>query len=412
MPWRPRICHCSLVHEQNAEPFLSPMTVRTLVLMHTESNAGFAIAPLERMFYRIAHQLGDGTSDCVHFAYANLERGYPSNLPDGVPLFDMSGEPRPARERLAEYVHSHGIQLVLAFDMQPVSPLFRGLRRAGVKCILSYWGAEISPRKPWLMRMLKRLQIELSPSKLDGLIFESNAMADLARYGRGVPERMIDIVPLGVDITRFSAVRTEYVYEQFPHTRGRKVVVYAGHMEPRKGVRYLVEAAVQLLLAERRTDVTFLLFGNRPGEEAIFAPLYRHLDVEQHIHFGGYRNDLPQLFSGCYLGVIPSSGWDSFPRTALELAASGLPLIVSDLGGLPETIERGRTGAVVPPADPIALARQIVDLLDDVGRAKIMGRAARARCELHFSDEVQYSRLHAVLRRRAEESGAIPVGSE
>ena len=83
------------------------------------------------------------------------------------------------------------------FDAQPVLPLFRSLRSASVVAILAYMGAPISSLMPPWKLMLKRMQVAMSRSKLDGMIFESRTMADLAVFGRGVPERMISIGRLG-----------------------------------------------------------------------------------------------------------------------------------------------------------------------------------------------------------------------
>ncbi len=376
------------------------MPVRTLVLMHTESNGGFAIAPLESTFHRLSVALGAGEPNSVHFAYRSVAKGYPTSLPPGVPVIGLSEAGRDPADTLVEYVRTHSITFVLAFDLQPVSALFRRLRAAGVRSIVSYWGAEISSVQPIWKQLLKRTALAVSRSKVDALIFESEAMADLARLGRGVPRHMIDVVPLGIDVSRFIPDKSDYVYTRLPLSSSRKVVVYAGHMEPRKGVRFLIEAAIQLLAEERRTDVAFLLLGNRAGEEADFKAMYESLEISEHIHFAGYRNDLNQIFPSCFLGVIPSSGWDSFPRTALEFGASGLPLIVTELGGLPETIERNTTGVVVPPSNSRAIADQIRLFLDDQPLAQRMGDAGRRRCVAHFSSEIQFNRLLEILQRR------------
>ncbi len=379
----------------------SKSAIRTLVLMHTDSNVGFAIAPLESAFCQIAMELGDDHPGSVHFAYRSLEKGYPSNLPPGIPVIEFNGadtlhEP----ERLLSYVRKHEISFVLAFDLQPVTALYAPLRQAGVQCIVSYWGAEISPRKPWWQRTLKALLLSVSRSRLDGLIFESEAMADLARYGRGVPNSMIDVVPLGIDVSRFSATPTAYVYEQFAIPRDKRIVVYAGHMEPRKGVKTLIEAAVELLATDGRKDVVFLLCGDRPGERDAFQSLYHGLGIERDIIFAGYRNDLHLCFPGCFAGTIPSSGWDSFPRTSLELAACGLPLVVSRLGGLPETIVEGQTGLIFPPGQSKDLASHLRKLLDDPALARRMGVNGRTRCESGFTLTTQHRRLAEAIRRR------------
>jgi glycosyltransferase involved in cell wall biosynthesis len=74
-------------------------------------------------------------------------------------------------------------------------------------------------------------------------------MAGLAIKGRGVPSHMIDIVHLGIDTSVFQPHASTYVYEVVGVASDKKIVVYAGHMEPRKGVRTLVEAAIELFTA-------------------------------------------------------------------------------------------------------------------------------------------------------------------
>ena len=381
--------------------------VNTLVVMSFESNIGYAIAPLERMFYRLGLQLGGDDPTSVHFAYRGMSKGPPETLPQGAQAFSYDHlDSSSANIRwLADYVRTHRIELVVFFDRQPVGPIFRALRDAGVRTILSYWGAEISGRNSGWKLALKRLEVGLSRSKLDGLIFESRAMADLAEFGRGVPRHMIDVVPLGVDITRFDAARTDYVYDALSLPRDRQIIVYAGHMESRKGVRTLIEAAINLLTVRGRTDVQFLLFGNKADESAPFEAMYAGLDIAQHIRFAGYRSDLARCFPGCFVGVIPSSGWDSFPRTSIELAACGLPLVVSRLGGLPECIVDGETGFLFTPGDSRQLADRLEQLLDDNALAARMGAAGRHRCEQEFTLAVQEARMRAVIARRLGTAG-------
>ncbi len=372
------------------------------MLMHTDSNAGFAIEPLERLFFRLAVELGAGERSFVHFAYPSLRNGFPSTLPPDTSVIEFNVRTASDEDvnRLLSFVKTHRIDFVLLFDQQPVNPLFRMLRSSGVSLIMSYWGAEISSRNSFLKLLAKRAQFFFSPSKIDGLIFESQAMADLARHGRGVPESLIDVVPLGIDVNRFQPGTTTYVHDALGIARERRVIVYAGHMEPRKGVRYLIEAAIELLETRRRNDFSLLIFGNRQGDEDVFSAIHKGRSGAEHIIFGGYRSDLHLCFPSCFAGVIPSSGWDSFPRTSLEFAAAGLPLIVTRLGGLPETIVDGLTGLLCEPANSQQLADTIEALLDNPELAASLGNAGRLRCEAHFTIDSQYHRLLSVVRNR------------
>jgi len=388
------------------------MPLPSLFIFHCGANTGYAIAPLEKLFYEAGLELAQGNPALIHFAYPDYDRGRPANLPpelENYITFDYrTRDPREIRE-LARYAREKGVRLVMFFDIQPVGPVFRPLHEAGVKSILSYYGATISSRMPPWKLALKKLEVALSRSKLDGLIFESQAMADFAIYGRGVPRRMIDVIPLGVDISLFTPEPTPYVYEALGFPKGRRVIVYSGHMEPRKGVRTLVEAAMELLLTRRRPDVCFLICGNKGEESATFERMYAGAGIEELIRFGGYRSDLPRIYPGCFCGVIPSTGWDSFTYSSIEMAASGLPVIASRLQGLSESVLHERTGLLFEPGNSRALAGCLERLLNSPQLAAEYGQEGRRRCEKELNLDTHRERFVNVLRQRL--SLHAPIGS-
>lgn len=380
--------------------------IASLFLFHTVSNTGYAIAPLEALFYEVALEIAADDPSRVHFAYLKLDNGHPRSLPTdfkNLITYDYSDQDPRNIGRLADYAKQNQIRLVVILDIQPIDPLFRPLRKAGVRTIISYWGAPISSRMPLWKLVLKRVQVVVSRSKVDGLIFESKAMADLALYGRGVPPHMIDVVHTGVDISQFEPARSTYVYEVVGLPRDRKIVIYAGHMEPRKGVETLIEAAIELLHRRKRQDVCFLLFGNKEVESKQYERMYAGLGIDGLIRFGGYRPDLAKIYPGCFCGVIPSSGWDSFPRSAIEMAASGLPVIASRLQGLPEVVLDQETGLLFEPGNPAALADHIETLLERPEKATEYGRRGRERCERELNTEKHRMHFRAVLLKRLKQ---------
>jgi len=373
-----------------------------LFILQFGSNVGYAIAPLETLFYEVGLEIGGGDPHRVHFSYPSLKRGPPRSLPQdftNVIIFDFLDTAPPNLQRLGAYVEDHSIRLVVIFDIQPVHLLHRALRKAGATTILGYYGAPISSLMPLWKLPLKRLQVAMSSSKVDGLIFESHAMADFAVYGRGVPKRMIDIVPLGVDIGHFRHERTDYAYRTLSIPSNRKIVVYAGHMERRKGVHTLVEAAIELLAKRGRSDVCFLICGNTGNQSEEYERMYAGLGIADWIRFGGYREDMARLYTSCFCGVIPSTGWDSFPRTSIEMAAAGLPVVASRLDGLPEAVLHGQTGVLFDPGNAQALADCLEALLDRPDVAAEYGRRGRERCERELNLEVQRERFLAVVRK-------------
>jgi glycosyltransferase involved in cell wall biosynthesis len=109
------------------------------------------------------------------------------------------------------------------------------------------------------------------------------------------------------------------------------------------------------------------------------------------------------------VGAIASTGWDSFTMSSLEIAACGVPLVVSALPGLDETVDEGETGFTFPAGDHETLADRLLLLLNDRPRRDEMGRAARRRVLRRFTTEQQIESLAATVRRvDADRNAAIP----
>jgi glycosyltransferase involved in cell wall biosynthesis len=297
-------------------------------------------------------------------------------------------------------VRRAGIRLVMFFDVQPVAPFVRDLHEAGVPCVLSYWGSPISDPMPMHRLLLKRAGLALAGrSRVDGLIFESRAMAELAITGRGCPEHLLDVSPTGVDADQFHpATGKGHVHELFDVPRTRKVVIYSGHAHERKGMGPLMDAA-RILLDERRRDDLFLLVcGDGPGEAEPWQARIAGTEAERWVRFAGYRTDMPMLMRHSDIGVVPSSGWDSFPMSVLEMAACGLPVVATRLGGIPEGVLDGETGLLCRPGDARQLADALERLLDDPTLAARLGRHGRERIEREFTLDAHEERLVEIWR--------------
>jgi glycosyltransferase involved in cell wall biosynthesis len=378
------------------------MAVSTLFVFHTPSNVGYAMAAAEPIFLEVGLDLAAGDPSRVHFGYKDLQAGPPRNLRglcNNFVVFDSADRSLSNLRKLAQYVRKRQIKVVWIYDIQPVHPLFRELRKAGARSIISYWGAPISSVMPYWRLILKRLEVFLARSKASGVVFQSQAMANLALYGRGVPARMVDVIYSGVDPSLYSPKQSTYVHETFNIPRDRKVVVYAGHMERRKGLPTLVEAAIELLHRRRRRDVSFVICGNKNDETKSYEEMYAELDISHAIHFAGYRSDLREIYPSCYCGVIPSSGWDSFPRSPIEMAACGLPVVASRLQGLPESVLDGETGLLFEPGNSAQLADRLERLLDQPDLAREYGHNGRIRCETQLSKANQIRRMSEVCRK-------------
>ena len=354
-----------------------------LVFFHCRSNTGYAIAPIEKAFFKVAFNCVSDYQK-IHFAYTSLENGFPETLPNdftNIIEFNAANAEDDKLQFIKDYIKKNHITIALGFDQPVARPAFKIMRRAGVKKLISYWGAPMSSINHGLKLWLKRMQVYMTLYKPDHYIFESNAMAESAIYGRGIAKKNVSVIYMGVDTDAFKPLnkKSYYAYQEFGIPVNRFIIFYSGHMEERKGVKIIVRAAVELINKRKREDVHFLLLGNKYSEEKNFYPLFEQTNAADHITFGGYRNDIKEILPSCYLGTIASTGWDSFTMSAIEMAACGLPLIASNLQGLAETVENNVTGFLFEKGNHIELANRIEFLLDNPELRKNMSTKSRNR---------------------------------
>ncbi len=361
-----------------------------------EITIGFAIGRLIRVFHEVARRLTGG-DETVHFSFSAVGGQRCSNLPDGfarVLEFDYRRPDAASLGRFTEYVKQHNITTIMALDLGPGAEFLGAARGAGVRNVIAYWGAPMSSENRGLKLLLKKLEVAiLHSSKPDLFVFESEAMRRLAVRGRGINAASTDIVHTGVDARKFRPMPevASLAHERFAIPRNRRIVVYMGHLHERKGVHVLMQAMTHVVTQMGRDDLHALFLGNRAGEAEGFAEHWK--PAGSHITFGGYQSDIPELLAGCHIGCIPSTGWDSFPMSSLEMQACGLPVVVSDWQGVPETVDPGVTGIVVPVGNAPALARALLSTVDEPGLRDRMSEAARRRIESAFTIEHQVQNL-------------------
>jgi glycosyltransferase involved in cell wall biosynthesis len=372
------------------------------IFYHCESNTGYAIGRHEPDFFKMAKIL-TGDERKIHLGYSSLAGGIPSYVDkhfNNIIEFDSNDHNSNRLQSIHKYIRSNNIDVGFGFDQPVTRPAYPVMRRAGMKLLVSYWGAPISGINHGIILYLKKLEVKLRRNRPDHYIFQSKAMADSAIYGRGISPRHVTVIHNAVDTDKFKPDMSfvKYAHQVFNIPTNRKIVFYSGHMEERKGVRVIIEAANELIRLRGRRDVHFIFLGNIEREEEKFWPMYSGTETEDHITFGGYRADINHIHPSCYLGVIATTGWDSFTMSSMEIASSGLPLIVSNLQGLSETVEHGITGFLIEPGNHIDLADKIELLLDNPELQKKMGSAGRLRVIERFSLEKHIEMLVSTMQ--------------
>jgi glycosyltransferase involved in cell wall biosynthesis len=213
--------------------------------------------------------------------------------------------------------------------------------------------------------------------------------AQLVKAGVVAPERIALIRGSGVDTARFAPG---------PTRPGTPVAVLVARMLWDKGVAEMVEAG--RILHARGVPVRVLLVGDAdPGNPSAIPAArlesWRHEDAAEWL---GHRDDIPDVLRGAHIAVLPSYR-EGLPKSLLEAAAAGLPLVASDVPGCREVVRHGHNGILVPPRDAAALADAIERLASDGELRALMGRRSRELVLQHFSQEIVAAETLAVYRR-------------
>jgi len=179
------------------------------------------------------------------------------------------------------------------------------------------------------------------------------------------------------------------------------VVLYVGRVEERKGVHVLVDAFERIISA-RVPQARLLIVGPysywQRGDNGYYDTLARRCAANARIELRGptYNDaELSAVYRSGTVAVVPSTFPEALGLTSLEAQASGVPVVVSDAGGLPETVADGRSGFVVAHHQAEPLAERVVELLRNEQRRLEMAAAAREWVLQRFSWDVIASRLES-----------------
>jgi len=158
------------------------------------------------------------------------------------------------------------------------------------------------------------------------------------------------------------------------------VIGCIANMRPIKGVPILIEAVRKLA---PNLPIHLLLVGQNGDAEV--NKLVGDSAIRERIHLAGFRMDAPQLMGACDLFVMPTLKNEGFSKAVVEAMCMGVPCIVSAVGGMVELVEHDRTGKIIPPGDPCALAAAIQVYAVDSTLRKQHGQNGLRRIVDHFS---------------------------
>lgn len=214
----------------------------------------------------------------------------------------------------------------------------------------------------------------------------------------GVPADRVTVIYNGIVVENFSpSAEPGAVRALLGYGADVPLVGIVARLHPVKGHQYFLEAA-QIIL-EQHPEVRFVVAGDGP-QRTVLEEMAGRLGIGKQVHFTGFVSEVSSLMADLDLLVI-SSLWEGFGLTAVEAMALGVPVVSTEVGGLPEVVLHGETGLLVPPANAAALAKNIIWMLEHPEAAAEMAKKATlAVCE-KFTAQVMARRTEELYRRVA-----------
>lgn len=297
--------------------------------------------------------------------------------------------------RLTDEIRAYGPSVIHAHLLG--SGVYGSLAAAltgGLPLVCTFHGRpDVSPSD-----RLLRLKARILSRSRNRIAYVSHDLRSYLEPLLGVPEHLGVVVHNGIEFTDPLPRGTERA--DCGAGPGDLLVGAVGNVRPAKDFGTLLEAAA--LVRAQRPNVRFAIAGDQ--RSPLMEPLTRQVErlgLQEHVRFLGFRNDAAALMSSFDL-VVSSSHTEGLPLGIVEAVGLGTPVVLTSVGGVPEVVESGRTGILVPPRNPAALAAGILEALAHPERGRTMADAGSRDVRARFNARRMcddYQELYSALMR-------------
>jgi len=284
--------------------------------------------------------------------------------------------------KIRRLCHQYRIDVVHSHHYVPSSRLIAALALS-LPCpviVGDCTGGEGKPRRGLSRRLFHAFNRAMN-GPVAGIIAPSYFVWERLVHYRGIPEQKVWHIPNGVNLGRFRRREPSQIREKLGLSSEQPLILTAGNLLPLKAVDVLLLAFARIL--EEYPTSMLAIVGDGP-ERATLEKLAQESGISSRSRFLGERSDMPDLLSASVIFCCPSIWAEAFGWVNIEAMACKVPVVSTTTGAIPEVVEDGRTGLLVPPREPNAMAAAIRELLASAERRKTMGNAGRHRVEQLF----------------------------
>jgi N-acetyl-alpha-D-glucosaminyl L-malate synthase BshA len=191
----------------------------------------------------------------------------------------------------------------------------------------------------------------------------------------------IVVLPNGIELDKFKDISPRKQTNEF-----KKTILFVGTLRPVKGIDYLIKA--MYIIHNKSPFTNLLIVGDGPEKDKL-QTLVHELSLQDCIHFAGKvpNEKIPEYMAQADIFALPSLS-ESFGIVNIEAMASGLPIVTTNVGGLPEIVKNGENGFVVEPKNPEVFAEKILLILKDNDLRKKFSEQNREKAKEYSWDDI------------------------
>lgn len=215
--------------------------------------------------------------------------------------------------------------------------------------------------------------------------------------GIGCNHRNVTTIHHGIDEKMFSpSINPEPILKKYPQLKNKKIFFHPARMGLSKGCDVSIKAL--RLIKEKVPNVMLVLAGTKniidwsltqQKDIAYFVHLIERFNLRDNVLIDSYQlNEMPLLYAACDICIYPSNAFEPFGLTMLEAMATAKPMIVTNIGGMPEIIRDGINGFIIPPKGYEELASRVIQLFNDDELRERFGTIGRSMVEKNYTKKV------------------------
>lgn len=314
---------------------------------------------------------------------------------EGVPVFSYGRKPGfdfSVSTRMAKAIRARGVQVIHAHQYTPFfySALAAQFSRMRPRVIFTEHGRHFPDVVSTRRRLINRWIFDRLADRVNAVCeFSAKSLSRLD----GFSASRIEVIPNGVDLPRYGRVAdVKALRERVGLDPARRYIATVARFHPVKDHSTLFHAFAEI--APLRRDVDLLLAGDGQLRGSL-EQLAHDLEITSRVHFLGVRRDVADLLRASDVFALTSVS-EAASITLLEAMASGLPVVVTAVGGNPEIVREGVDGLLAPRGDSHGIAMALLKVLDDGRLAFTMGQSGAERVRTQFQLDDTVARYYAL----------------